>query len=57
MAADPNARRDCEKGQGMVRRPFDLLLIDFYGTITAGDRAAVEKFFGRLVVALDLPMP
>lgn len=40
----------------MVRRPFDLLLIDFYGTITAGDRAAVEKVCGRLVREFDLPM-
>ena len=40
----------------MAHRRFDALLIDFYGTISAGDRAAVEKACRRVIEAFDLPM-
>lgn len=40
----------------MARRRFDALLIDFYGTISAGDRRVVESTCQRLVESLDLPM-
>ncbi len=40
----------------MPRRPYDALFIDFYGTISAGDRVAVETACARIVTALDLPV-
>ena len=36
--------------------PFDALFIDFYGTVCAGDRAAVEAACDRIVEALSLPL-
>lgn len=41
----------------MARRPYDVLLIDFYGTITAGDRHAVEDTCRLVVGELGLTMP
>ena len=38
----------------MPERPFDGLLIDFYGTIAAGDREAVEAACLRIVDACGL---
>ena len=35
--------------------PFDAILIDFYGTITAGDREAVEAACARIVRECNLP--
>jgi 2-haloacid dehalogenase/putative hydrolase of the HAD superfamily len=35
---------------------FDALMIDFYGTIAAGDRAAVEATCRTIVETLDLPI-
>ncbi len=40
----------------MARRTFDALLIDFYGTISAGDRRVVESTCRRLVDSFSLPM-
>jgi 2-haloalkanoic acid dehalogenase type II len=40
----------------MGRRTFDALFIDFYGTITSGDRQAVEETSGRVVGDLELGM-
>ncbi|MHC4066348.1 MAG: HAD family hydrolase, partial [Planctomycetota bacterium] len=40
----------------MTRPRFDVLFIDFYGTVTSGDRLAVEKTSGRVVEDLGLPM-
>lgn len=37
-------------------KPFDGLLIDFYGTIAAGDREAVEAACLRIVEACGLPV-
>jgi len=37
-------------------RRFDALLIDFYGTISAGDREAVERTCRRIVATFDIPM-
>lgn len=37
-------------------KPFDGLLIDFYGTIAAGDREAVEATCLRIVDACGLPV-
>ncbi len=38
-------------------RRFDAVLIDFYGTISAGDRHAVQHACERVVEAFDLPVP
>lgn len=38
----------------MPRRRFDAVLIDFYGTISAGDRDAVEAACGRIVESCGL---
>ncbi len=35
---------------------YKAILIDFYGTITAGDREAVEAVCTRIVETFDLPM-
>jgi 2-haloacid dehalogenase/putative hydrolase of the HAD superfamily len=40
----------------MTQRRFDALLLDFYGTISAGDRAAVEAACTRIVETFDLAM-
>ncbi len=40
----------------MTGRRFDAVFIDFYGTIAAGDRAAVEEACLRIVRELDVPM-
>lgn len=40
----------------MKRRP-DAIFIDFYGTISAGDREAVEAACRQIVEILDIPMP
>jgi len=40
----------------MSQRRFDAVLIDFYGTISAGDRAAVEATCRRIVHSLGLPL-
>jgi len=40
----------------MADRLYDALLIDFYGTISAGDRAAVERACRIVVETLQLPM-
>lgn len=40
----------------MPARPYDGLLIDFYGTIAAGDREAVEATCLRIVDACGLPI-
>lgn len=37
-------------------RPYDALFIDFYGTITAGDKRAVEDTCGLVVRELGLAM-
>jgi hypothetical protein len=37
-------------------RRFDALFIDFFGTVAAGDRAAVEATCRRIVDLLNLPM-
>ena len=39
----------------MATRKFDALLIDFYGTISAGDREAVECACRRVVADFELP--
>jgi len=39
-----------------VQRHFDAILIDFYGTIAAGDREAVEATCCRVVETLGLPI-
>src|SRR3990172_7820706 len=40
----------------MRNRPFDCILIDFYGTIAAGDREAVEATCKTIVRTLGLPI-
>ncbi len=40
----------------MRRRPYDCLLIDFYGTIASGDREAVEYACQRIVETCELPI-
>lgn len=40
----------------MGRRRFDALFIDFYGTVTSGDRQAVEDTSRQVVEDLQLPM-
>lgn len=40
----------------MPDRPFDCILIDFYGTIAAGDREAVESTCRTIVQACRLPL-
>ncbi|UCE58315.1 MAG: HAD family hydrolase [Phycisphaerales bacterium] len=40
----------------MSDRPFDGILIDFYGTISDGDRDAVEAVCGRVVKAHGLTL-
>jgi len=40
----------------MCARPFDAILIDFYGTIAAGDREAVESVCREIVNACRLPL-
>lgn len=37
-------------------RRIEAVLIDFYGTISAGDRAAVERACARIVAACRLPL-
>lgn len=41
----------------MPTRRFDAVLIDFYGTIAAGDREAVEATCRTIVESLGLPIP
>lgn len=41
----------------MPARRFDAIMIDFYGTITAGDREAVQASCRRVVKTLDLRIP
>lgn len=36
---------------------FDAVFVDFYGTVTAGDRAAVQRACERVVTAFRLPLP
>lgn len=40
----------------LPKRRFDVLLIDFYGTICAGDRQAVAAASGRVLEAYHLPV-
>ena len=40
----------------MTERQFDGILIDFYGTVCAGDRAAVEAVCRHVVDACRLPL-
>ena len=40
----------------MSSRRFDALLIDFYGTLSSGDRDAVARSCRRVVAELDLPL-
>ncbi|HNQ23749.1 MAG TPA: HAD family hydrolase [Phycisphaerae bacterium] len=40
----------------MAGRHYDALLIDFYGTVAAGDRQAVDEACAAAVEALGLPM-
>ena len=40
----------------MAARRFDAVFIDFYGTICAGDREAVEAVCQRVVDSCDLPL-
>lgn len=42
--------------QAMPKPAFDALFIDFYGTVTSGDRQAVEHTSARVVEELHLPM-
>ncbi|MCH7703816.1 MAG: HAD family hydrolase [Planctomycetes bacterium] len=42
--------------QSVGRDGIDALFIDFYGTIAAGDRAAVEATCQHIVQTLELPM-
>ena len=41
---------------GNARRRFDVLLVDFYGTIADGDRAAVEAACTAIVETCELPL-
>lgn len=41
----------------MRNRRFDVVFVDFFGTLAAGDRAAVELACQGIVAALELPMP
>ena len=40
----------------MTGRKFDVVFIDFYGTVTAGDRRAVEETCARVVRQLGLTL-
>jgi 2-haloacid dehalogenase/putative hydrolase of the HAD superfamily len=40
----------------MSEQQFDALMIDFYGTVAAGDRAAVEATCRTIVDTLELPI-
>lgn len=40
----------------MAARKYDALFIDFYGTVTGGDRQAVENTSRRVVEELHLPV-
>ena len=40
----------------MPTRWFDAIFIDFYGTICAGDREAVEAVCQRIVDSCELPL-
>jgi len=40
----------------MADHRFDALMIDFYGTVAAGDRAAVEATCRTIVETLELPL-
>ena len=40
----------------MSQRAYDALFIDFYGTITSGDRRAVEEVSWRVVADLHLSL-
>ena len=40
----------------MANRRFDAVFIDFYGTICAGDREAVEAVCQRIVDSCELPL-
>ncbi|UCF35145.1 MAG: HAD family hydrolase [Phycisphaerales bacterium] len=40
----------------MAKRHFDAVFIDFFGTVAAGDRAAVEATCRRIVDLLNLPI-
>lgn len=40
----------------MTKPSFDALFIDFYGTVTTGDRHAVETASRRVVTELELPL-
>ena len=40
----------------MSGQRFDVLFLDFYGTVTTGDRLAVEKTSAEVVRAFDLPI-
>ena len=42
--------------QRVARGRFHVLFLDFYGTVTGGDRRAVEETSGRVVEDLRLPM-
>ena len=45
------------RGGGNLPMPaFDALFIDFYGTVTSGDRQAVEDTSARVVAELGLPV-
>jgi 2-haloalkanoic acid dehalogenase type II len=50
-------RASTEEGAGVLSERFDAVLIDFYGTICAGDREAVERACDRIVRRFDVPMP
>ncbi|MFQ5461400.1 MAG: HAD family hydrolase [Phycisphaerae bacterium] len=40
----------------MNKLEFDAVLIDFYGTIAAGDHQVVERIAARVVAAFSIPM-
>ena len=48
--------RSPEKDRFMTERQFDGILIDFYGTVCAGDRAAVEAVCRQVVDSCRLPV-
>ncbi len=40
----------------MVSHRFDVVFLDFYGTICSGDREVVERACRRIVTSLGLDM-
>jgi len=56
MSSPRDDLRAAWRNDAMIQRRYDVLFLDFYGTLVTGDRDAVESTCAQVVADLNLPL-